>query len=426
MSWIDNINDVEFQIRTGDGATYAPKWLPSGKSIEPNYAAYEYPDLQGTFINRKLNKGDRYTLTFVFDGGTAIDVSEAFQQSARDPRPWTIQHPYHGTLTVQPINIAIDNTKYNASQYTCTVVDTILSTLNTAEPDLRGELLEIKANLDVSVADDFVSIIPVPAASDVATMQDSLSTWDAIQSTALRYQNDLSAFKSELNDAQNDASKLIADASQAMRSYTNLINYPFKVRDSVQTRFTTYTEMYAQLQGSIANFPTRSDKGFFASAGASLISSACNISILEPDAERTDEDTDAQILYSIEQDYTSRQNVIDQVNNLIDLYNQFVTDTDSLLTERADQSDSFQISGEVLRQLQLIVVLTARNLQGKIFGAKQERTFFPEADTNIFILAHRLLGAATDENVQTLIDLNGIGLNELQGIDKGREIVYYV
>lgn len=434
MSWKDNLENIKFQITTGDGNTWLPKWFPRGKVVELNNTIYDYPNLSGSLVDRRAAKGDKYSLDVAFEGEQAIADSEAFLRSAKDPRAWTILHPYHGTINAQPIRLNVDNSAYNISRITIEVVDSLLSELQFTQQELRGELLELKSELDTQLATAYTAALFTPISSDAAIMQDNINTWDGIQSRAINLQRELGEFKELVTTATNAASNLISDATTAVRQFNTLLEFPFRVRSTVQDRFNTFLEQYNTARSSIDELtgnnsqPTSArNKYFFANQGVSLIASACLVSVLEPDAEETDEDSEETIEYSIKNDYKTRAQIVEQIDNINAFYHQFLTDSDTLETERADKTSSYHLDSNTSFTLQQIVTETVRNLEGQIFGALQERSYIVPADSNIIVLAHRLLGLdSEDQNINSLIETNGISISELQAIRRGRELVYYV
>lgn len=435
MSWQDQLATTKLEITTGNGLVWQPKWKPKGKIVEMNNTIYDYPQLRGSFVDRRESKGDKYQFLIVFEGELCIENSESFLNSAKDKRAWTVIHPYYGTLTVQPIRLSIDNSSYNVSQISIECVDTLLSEQQFTERELRGELLELSSLLSVSVSTTYTNALNIPKASDSSLMLDSVSTWDHIQSLAIKTKRELGEFKALVNTATSATENLISDATSAINQFNTLIEFPFRVRSRLQDRFNTFTEQYDRAKSTLSEFsggtkstPAR-DKYFFACQTASLIATSCLVCTLEPDAEPNEEDSEETLNYTIEDDYTKRSELVTQIEEIKAFYAQFLEDSDALETDRADDESSYHLNDSVSFTLNQIVATSIRNLEDQIFGALQERTYKVPADSNIVVLAHRLLGfqsSDADEKIQKVIDENGIGLNELVGVKKDKELTYYV
>src|SRR5689334_10193222 len=124
MSWVQKTDD-SFVIITGDSKRYAPRWINPSKEKEFNVAEFEFIGVPGTFVNRQKQKGRRLTFEIYFQGENHLDTAAAFDDSANDPRPWKVTHPFYGRLLVHPIKITQDNTGYNISKLVIPVIETI-------------------------------------------------------------------------------------------------------------------------------------------------------------------------------------------------------------------------------------------------------------------------------------------------------------
>src|SRR5688500_16182415 len=112
MSWVEKIQR-ELIITTGDGKEYKPNWLNASKDVEYNVAQFNFPKIPGTLVAGGEPKGAQYSVEFYFQGEDHLDKFTAFEQSAKDKRPWTISHPFYGRLVVKPLALKFDHSKYN-------------------------------------------------------------------------------------------------------------------------------------------------------------------------------------------------------------------------------------------------------------------------------------------------------------------------
>ena len=84
MSWIEDIQNKVFEIVTGDGKTYTPKWLNAVKDAEYNTTVYDFVGVEGSFVDRKAAKGLKFTLEFYFDGEFAVDLISNSPQGIKE------------------------------------------------------------------------------------------------------------------------------------------------------------------------------------------------------------------------------------------------------------------------------------------------------------------------------------------------------
>jgi len=62
MSWIEQLNNVELEIQTGDGKRWTPLWKEAKRSKVYNTAADDFIRVSGTFIYRGLPQGNQYDI----------------------------------------------------------------------------------------------------------------------------------------------------------------------------------------------------------------------------------------------------------------------------------------------------------------------------------------------------------------------------
>ena len=157
MSWLDRIKD-ELSIQTGDGVVYKPFWVGATKSKEFNVSEFEFINVSGTLVDRRLPKGNRYNLEIHFQGDDHLEQALAFYESTDDVRYWVLQHPFYGYLYVQPLSINQDNTTLNVSKFSIPVVETIIDD----NPKTSISQIDSISILKVQLDDNFSNSITAP------------------------------------------------------------------------------------------------------------------------------------------------------------------------------------------------------------------------------------------------------------------------
>ena len=129
-----------------------------------------------------------------------------------------------------------------------------------------------------------------------------------------------------------------------------------------------------------------------------------------------------------ENDYKSRVDVINSVDCLLEIYDQFITDLDTMQSGNGGNPEDYVANSEVLINLNSLVNFTMANLFDLALDAKQERILSLEDDSDFITLTHRLYGLDDeDENIDEMIRNNPqLGLDHYLNIKKGTEIIYYV
>ena len=410
MSWKDKLNNTVFEITTGDGNSYFPKWKNATKELEFNISQFDFVEVDGSLIIRKSSKGRIFPLEFYFDGDNAIDIGNAFELSSRNVNRWTITHPFYGIIKCQPIRLKQDNTRYNVSKFNVEVIETltegypkpievpedVIITKNDDTNNLQAAAFENNGEFD---RNELASITEQQAATFENVIDDA---------------NELNEFKALVDDALNTITNVNSSALSVIRSIQAYINYPARVTQTVKARYNSFKENLDKLLTSInnidANIRSLSDKNQFEAIAGALISASQLASTT-----------------NLDDDYKTREDVVLQQENLVEDFNNYITVLDENQTERADTPESYTPNFDALNSLNELFSLTVSNLFSIIFETQQTRIYINDKDSNAVILTHKFYGLdADDENLQNFININNIRLNEILAIKKGREIIYYI
>lgn len=406
MSWIDKLQSP-IQITTGDGRQYTPLWMPTSKSVEYNLAEFEFDGVSGTLVKRKLPKGRKIPLRIFFQGEDHLDQAAAFELSSADERPWTLLHPFYGSLTVQPVSLNFDNTAYNITEITGTLIETITEDNPRLRTDPRDTIVQKKEDADLAFNNGFDV---TPDRSDINTMTDTNNKMYELGNkfiTVLEQAQDYYNTFQTANAAVNNAT---SQASIAMKAVQSLINAPALFVQSVQSRVGVMSSQFSSLRGTLKNITGKSSKRIYEFTGGSLIS--------------------AQALAaadSNESDYSNTTEVLDVIETINSNYIQYINDLDGMQSDNGGDPESYIPDPDSIRLMNSMVNYTISKLYDIALNSKRERSILLEDDSNIIIVTHRLYGLdPLDVNIDTIIKNNNIGINELVQLRKGRKIVYYI
>jgi hypothetical protein len=407
MSWVDRIQDP-FTISTGSGRTFTFAWRNASRQVEFNYVEFEFPNLPGTLVQRGEVKGTRYPIEIYFQGDDHLDEAERFRAAASDKRPWTISHPFYGTITAHPISLNFDNTQLNVTKITGTLLETITqdnpkSVIIPADK-IKFNHGELKTTFGIS----FVTDIPSPGTKEKNSLIKNVG--EAYNQVKNRISDTLDA--EEYFNAFNEANAAILEATdfplECITKVQAIINQPFQFSDSVKNRVNMLVSQFNRLRESVETITGKNDKKIYENNQGITVSAACAAAVTDPDYENSN-------------DVVS---IIDIITNIFDNY---LEDLDGLQSDNGGDPESYIPDAASLRALNDIVNFTLSNLYDIALNSKQERSVILEDDSNVILLAHRFYGLqADDSTIDQIINNNNIGLNELLGIRKGRRIIYYV
>jgi hypothetical protein len=406
MSWIEKIQK-EFVIQTGDGRKYYPNWVDAVKSVDYNISEFNFPNLKGTLVVRGTPKGTKYGLTLFFQKEDHLDFSDEFKISAEDPRPWTISHPYYGTIIVQPTSLDFDNSKHNVTKITGTVIETITEDAPRITVSPVDKITNDKLDLDTIFEQSFANDV-TPNTSDISVLKSNNSNLYNEGKKSILDSSDFETYFNAFNNANSFIDNATSEPLAAIRQLQAVINAPALFATSVENRIKTLANQLVLLRNSLAGIVERAHKKIFENNCGCIISSMCTTSVTN---------------YT----YNSRDAVFNSVDLVLNSYNTYISDLDSLQTDNGGKEDSYIPDADSLIKLSSLVNYTVSNLFDVALNSKQERSVICEEDTNIILLAHRFYGPQQDDSaIQTIIDNNNIGLNEMLEVRKGRKIVYYI
>lgn len=408
MSWIEKTN-AQLIIRCGDGKQYSPLWLNAAKDVEYNIAEFNFPNQEGTLVSRTTVKGARYALEIYFQGEDHLDQALAFEVSSRDARAWTLSHPFYGAITVQPISLNFDFTKYNVSRITGTIVETIDDGNPKAVLTPVDKINDDKEVFDTTASVSFINNVEVDTEDINQLTGNALEVYTKGAVKAA----DTSEAEAYLN-LFNSANAAILDATAeplaAITKTQLLISAPSKFKISAQTRVNLFVDQFEGLNDVVSTIVTRSEKKIFENNAGTLLA-AMAVSAATP----------------MPGNYGSRGTVLSVIDLLLANYNLYLVSLDSLQSANGGNVDSYVADAETITRLDALIKYTVSSLFAIALNARQERSIYLEDDSNIILLAHRFYGLdSEDESITELIANNNIGLSEMLGIRKGRKIIYYV
>jgi hypothetical protein len=406
MSWEESIKQ-NFIITCGDGQVYQPLYDDKAivKDVEYNLSEFNFPNVEGTFVDRRLRKGSRYALNILFQGANHLNESERFERSAKDRRPWVVEHPKYGRLNVQPASLNFDDTSLNYTRITGTLLETILRGLPTVTINPVDQIEELRRLSFDSGALLFASEPPIPQNMAVANGAFYAS---GVNSGAPQIQTE--AYFNLFNDANSAILNATAQPLAAIRALQAVIGAPAQFEIGVRQRLQILSNQFAGLILTIGNISSQAGKLQFETTTGSVLSSMCSAaSTPQPN------------------DYVNMVDVLNIVQILLDTQSAFISALDTLQTDNGGDTDSYVPGFQFVTDVTDVVNFTVSELFAIAIGAQQERSILCENDTNVILLAHRFYGLdQNDANIQRIMDNNSIGLSELLDIKKGRKILYYV
>jgi hypothetical protein len=412
MSWKEDIENKVLSIKTGDGTIYTPLWKLAKKATEFNVSSFEFINIEGSLVRRGKTKGRKFDFELFFVGDSCIDLSNNFEISARNANNWTIEHPYYGKIICQPIGtLDIDNTDLNVSKINVSVIETLLEKAPQNSTYAADDILLKKIDIDNANSTAFVNHWNASSKTDIKAQ---VTKYDLIMSKAIKLTSDLNKFKEYGRIALNTIDKITATPLEIIRSINTMINYPFQLNQTIESRFEIFKEALTSTKNSIiginTNARTLAEKRQFELFSVALLSATiASGGIVAP--------------YG----YKTSAKVLEMQENIITEYNAVMVILDENLSARADLLTAYMPDFTCLQLLEIQFNLLLANIFLIASDVKNERSIILTEDSNAILLTHKYYGLdKNDVNLNLFLEQNEIGLNEIINIKKGRKVKYYV
>lgn len=419
-TWID-LENTDYVISTGDGKVFTPYWFKAKRRWEYCIAKFEFYKVQGSLVKRGQPRGVEYLLDIVFEGADHLAQAEEFRKSADNPAPWTVTHPHYGSIVVQPISLEQDNTDGNLSRFTGTVIETYkedtlklsnksIDAIPVAAEATRISLNDrLEADLVTPPATSFLTRLRANMAASKAFLLGKIS---AVQDYADQVNNYYATANSLINQS-------VFDTADVAGACTGLLALPAGFDDSVANRL-------AQLEGlaDILNADVDRILAFHGSLAEALqqkLQYEHNMGVVVTGICET-------LVTNITTDYDYRPAVLEVIARLLSAYDTYLANINVLQSLNGGILHAFVPGAQALTDLHALVYNTIDYLFDATANALQQRTYVVPYDDNMILLANRLYPDDPDIEGATLRlkTHNGMGLNEILVVPKGRKLIYYV
>jgi hypothetical protein len=407
MSWIERAQN-NIIITTGDGQTWEPDYFIGSKTVDYNTTIFNFPGVEGSKVDRRKSQGAQYQLQLFFQGENNVEDSDAFELSARDSRPWNVSHPFYGELLLQPTKMKLDRAKFNVTEITVDVIETIPDDYPQSVVNVESkaqEFFESFASESPNVFND-VEIAP----EDVNTLSENNDQFFEISSPKVTDQDAFNEYFNLFNEASNAILNATAEPLQAISKARAVISYPALLNETVRTRLNLFIEQLNFINLNFNNIETVSEKKIYENQAGNMISGMIQTAVTP-----------------LPNDYNNADDVLAISSEVINYYNDYLENINNLQTNTNDLEGSYAPSFESISILEESVFFMSSQLLNIALGAQQKRIFVLTEDSDVITLTHRFYGLdSNDENIDDFIRNNKIGINEMFEISKNREIIYYI
>lgn len=409
MTWINDIESKTFKITTGDKKEYFPLWKLEPKSVAFNLTQNEYPGINGTYIDRRLIKGVTRTLVFVFSGADCHNTTKTFLNSSRDRNPWLIDHPFDGTLTIQPISI-----KTTPTLNTVTISVDAQETINQIGVTIVDSPVDTVARISDEQNEAAISNISEQPLTfeNINQSQNDVKNLEVNFSDIITDQEDSDDFSNLISAAGSATQKLLEDIEAAAQSVTDVNRFIGATNNSIKERLLAMQNTTMALINSINPSSPISTKHYAGFSAFSNITSAANV-VVNPGERDYLRKSDISFV---------RDFVVDYYNSVIDTFDRISGDDGRIGAEQ------YQLPEAPTRLAYNAVNYALGVLDEIALNAMTEIDILLTEDFDLIRLTHEIYGTLgdNDENIDMLIDINQLGPSQIMILKEGTRIKYLV
>jgi hypothetical protein len=398
------------KITTGDGKEWQPLYSNTNNeySFDYNVSEFEYPEVQGTHVDKWLPKGRRFPMEFVFQGEDHLQVAESFRISSNDRRAWVIMHPAYGRIYGHAISMAVNSTALINTRISIMFVESIEDAGPKTVTDPKTIALEVEKVSAINI-ESFTESLTLDT-TDVTQLKSNTKTMFDISVKSISDNAISAAYKNAFSTATNTLNNALSNAEFSMNAVQNFITYPSEFYLTVKQRLQIFKDQLNSLTNKIEFITSTNEKKIFENNKIGIL-----LGMLKSTSA------------PIEGDYESGNYVLEVIELIFSSYAQFVDEINDLQSSTSSESNSYIPDNELQSSMNQAVNFTISNLFQVAFSAQQERIIYLENDSNVIDQTHRFYGIGNDNtNLEKFLDTNDIQLDEVIIISKGRKLIYYV
>ena len=447
MSWEDRITEAVYT--SPSGKVFTGIYEDVSKKMAKKTTPFDFPDVDGTFVQDQGKKGRRYPMRWIFSGEDYDKTADRFDDAIEEKGPGVLQHPLYGTFDVVPFGeiSRVDNLVSAANQavYDITFYETIKIIFPVSELSAAnamglgfGEFTDAAASgfdnaLSIISANEITGFI-ASAKAGLRKIKKTMAKIAATTASIERAFNDVADLLDETITTLVGGPLLIAFQMMA------LIRLPSQTIASIQAKLEAYGDLLNSLTTGAAN---QFEQGLDSQAGngytiANLIASTAVLGSIESTISDGAEAEAAGAIVAVAEVapsaiFTTRTQTIEAIESLDSSLTQYIDWSDTnreglvitaLPTRKAGTTDLID-TGESYQKLLEVFSISQGRLTQIAFTALQERSVILDRDRTFIDFAAEFYGQL-DEQYDFIIQSNNLPGSQFFELPKGLKMVYYV
>lgn len=424
MSWQDRLKEAAYTSPGGTRMTFA--YLDVSREVDKRTAAFNFPGVDGTYIQDNGFNERRYPLQCIFSGPDYDRQASAFEDLLLERGAGRLDHPLYGRVNVVPFGTITrrDDLVSAANQAVIEVV--FWSTLGAVYPSSKvspkHEVIQSMKLTQASLGKSFGKAMNL--ATEARRVNEKLTVMSVLKDiqTALRAaSNAVDSVNREFRDIQAQINfgldVLIGQPLLLAQQLLNLITAPSRALAGIMSRLQGYADLLDRML-------KRSKSASSSGAPSPDLPVLERLRVrLSNDYHTADLVGSAAVLGSVSSVVNNQFTAKPQT---LQAAEQILARADALTTWRDERFDELEQvdTGEGYQSLQETVALCVGYLVEISFTLVPERAVVLDRPRNIIELAAELYGSI-DDRLDFLISTNRLTGSEILELPRGKRVVYY-
>jgi hypothetical protein len=406
------------------------------REIELRRAAFQFPGVNGVYIQRNGSGQRSYPLRCIFSGATHDLEATAFEEALLEDGTGTLEHPFYGTIrnVVAMGSIKRRDDLKSAANQTIVEVDfwpTLRAIYPTNQADPTSEITAALEGFNVAAAQGFAAV------TDLDTLTKQAGLTDSIRK-----------FLREISSVLGTVSDATASVNREFRDIESTINYgidvfvgqPLVLAQQLVDLTTAPSRALAGIESRLDGYGLLAERIMTSAAGSPVAALLPSVVLGERTSTITNAFHGADLVAMaavagaasscVHTTFSLRPDALNAALALLDLFDAVVDWRDAAFAAFAAEYDGEYLPinqldpGGAYQALLYLVSLLAGHLIRVSFTLIPERRIVLGRNRTIIDLAAELYGAV-DSRLDELINANNLTGDEILELPAGREIAYY-
>ena len=406
MTWQTRIGPAAYTSPGGTRLTF--QYENVSRQVNKKTTNYEFPDVDGSFIQDLGNDGRKYPIRAFFSGPDYDLAAAEFEGALLERGRGLLEHPFYGSFQVVPFGgiSRRDDLKTAANQAVIEV--TFWETIGLVYPEpLEDQRAAAQFAIEAFVsaaAGQFELSIDLESVTEQAGF---IQTIQSVTAQAAEFIGEGVERFNEIRDSINNSIDiLIRNPLAIATSVIQLVQSGVAFVRSIGARLSAYRDLALSLIG--AN--DEGDSGQPRNANELVTMDLAALAAVS-----------GSVITVINSQFETQPQAIEAAAELIE-------QLDTVVTWRDDQYNRFDLvdTGASYQQLQIAVTTAANYLIEQSFTLLQERRIILDRERTIIDVSAELYGQVNDDTINFLINTNELVGSDILELKRGRAIVYYV